>query len=99
MKTQIIVILITLASCAGKQLKTHSIYWDRENKSVMRYKMQVTAEEIADGNCFHYYENGQLLSKVRYEDNRLMEINEVYDSLGNKLPYGNFKDGNGYVIV
>lgn len=43
------------------------------------------SDEFVDGNCWHYYKNGQLLSKVRYEENKLMEIFEVYDTLGNPL--------------
>jgi antitoxin component YwqK of YwqJK toxin-antitoxin module len=99
MKKYIVILLIIgLNSCGDKQFKTKYIYWEPKTKSIVKWKMQVTPEGIADGVCFHYYRNGQLLSKARYEDNRLMEIYEVYDSLGNKLNHGNFKNGNGYAI-
>lgn len=101
MRISFLISIITLAlisSCIGKQLKTHYIYWDDENKSIVKYKMQVNYEGIVDGYCWHYYRNGQLTSKTRYEDNKLMEIYTVYDTLGNNLNYGSLTNGTGYVI-
>ncbi len=46
----------------------------------------------------NYYQNGALKSKVTMKNDLLQEINLVQDTLGNKLDFGNFKNGNGYVI-
>jgi antitoxin component YwqK of YwqJK toxin-antitoxin module len=98
--TKYIFIILLLSSCAAKEVRTHYIYWNTApgTKQLVKNKIQMTPEGIANGYCWHYYRNGQLLSKTKYEDNRLMEICEVYDTLGNKLNYGNLKDGDGYAI-
>ena len=46
----------------------------------------------------NYYQNGKLKSKVIMKNDLLMEIELVLDTLGNKINYGKFKNGNGYVI-
>lgn len=97
-KYLILIMLFGVFSCSGKQKKMRYIFWKTKSGLIsdVRYKMEVSGE-IVDGNCWHYYQNGQLLSKARYEENKLMEIYEVYDTLGNPLNYGQLKYGNGYV--
>lgn len=101
MNKYILIILVFLAaSCAEKDKKNKFIYWKSSSESKLRvkFKMETNSDGLIDGYCWHYYKNGQLLSKTRYEEGNLMEIYEVYDSLGNKLNYGYLNNGNGYVI-
>lgn len=99
MNRYLILLLLGITSCVEQQKKMEYSFWKVNAKitSDVKFKME-TSDGVVDGYCWHYYKNGQLLSKVRYEDNKLMDIYEVYDSLGNKLNYGNFKNGNGYAI-
>ncbi len=92
-----IFLVVIVASCATKP-KIEYDYWRFENgDSTVRLSME-TVNETVHGYCMKYYKNGQLLSKVRYENDKPMDIICVYDSLGNPLNYGHLKNGNGCVI-
>lgn len=42
-----------------------------------------------------FHENGQIMAKARWENDRLVEILLYKDEQGNDLPIGTFIDGNG----
>jgi len=54
-------------------------------------------DDLPNGLMTEWYENGQLKYKAIYNTGKLWEIQIVCDSLGNKLDFGNFKEGNGLI--
>lgn len=66
---------------------------DSTVQNIIRY---LGAEEYTNES---YYKNGQLRARTLYTGESLMEIYCVYDTLGNKLDFGDLKNGTGYVKV
>ncbi|HRO75063.1 MAG TPA: hypothetical protein PLP27_02810 [Crocinitomicaceae bacterium] len=77
-------------------------YWSEYragNKTTLQQEYKVFSQGLDTIIHFtNYYQNGKLKSKVVMKNNLLMEIELVLDTLGNKMNFGNFKNGNGYVI-
>lgn len=61
----------------------------------LKQNCQMSDDGKRHGIWTTYFENGQLESKARWENDRLREILEYRDEQGNKRPVGTFKDGNG----
>lgn len=89
--------MFLLNGCLSNHTVKHT-YWDEISKTRIRTKMEVS-NDVADGFCYRYYRNGKLLSHTKYENNRLMEIYVVCDSLGNNINFGKLKHGTGYVTM
>lgn len=53
--------------------------------------------DLRHGITREYYQNGQLHIECIYDMDRLWEVRALYDSTGNKLDFGNLKDGNGFI--
>ena len=51
-----------------------------------------------NGLTTHYYPNGRIESEMNYVADKLMNI-KCYDNNGNALDMGEFKDGNGNLII
>lgn len=51
------------------------------------------------GTMREYYPNGQMSVELEYYKDRLWNINNVYDSVGNKLDFGKMRNGYGNVKV
>lgn len=67
----------------------------RENGNVLR-KISWTNGKL-NGDYFQYYNNGEFEFHIVYRNNCLWNVIEYYDMMGNKLDYGNFKDGEGSI--
>ncbi len=50
-----------------------------------------------NGQAIHYYPNGNIEFETYFKDDKLMNI-KYYNSNGNQLNTGDFKDGNGRLI-
>ena len=77
-------------------------YWGKRevgDTSVLQLEYRIYAQG-SDTLVYYtnYYKNGSLKSKVMMKNDLLMEINLVQDTLGKAMNFGQFKDGNGYVI-
>mgnify|MGYP002780795241 CR=1 FL=1 len=76
-----------------------------EGKSISFFEnglIQIESEffqDMINGEFIEYYNNGQIRCKLKYKNNKLIEIIEVFDSSGNKLSPGLFNDGNGLVNI
>ncbi len=102
-KTSLCLILFIsiLVSCNQREKKEGDIslgYWMLDNgdstvQNIIRY---LGAEEYTNES---YYKNGQLRARTLYTGESLMEIYCVYDTLGNKLDFGDLKNGTGNVKV
>lgn len=97
-KLKCLFLLVVISACSFNKKTVKYTYWDEKSKAKIRTKMETT-NDIVDGFCDRFYINGQLLSRTKYNDNRLMEIYEVYDTLGNRLNYGYLKNGTGRVVM
>lgn len=76
-------------------------YWkNSDGTKTDKVKVSISSKNnMIDGYAYVYYSNGQLHSKSYYEENRLLKIVYVFDTLGRPLNFGKLdKKGNGYVI-
>lgn len=105
MKTIFLVtVLLIIIGCKNQKKFEYEIkeYWgenDPEKDKILRTKYKVYSQGF--DTIFYltnYYESGKLKSKVVMKNDLLMEIDFVLDTLGRKMTFGNFKNGNGYVI-
>lgn len=62
-------------------------------KSISHYEMN-----RLNGLSSGYYKNGQIENRVEYHDNRIWNV-ESYDSSGNILDIGDFKNGSGRLRI
>lgn len=67
-----------------------------KNGAIKEERFYVNNKE--NGITTTYFPNGQIESKMTFVNDKLMAI-ESFDDNGNSLPIGNFKDGNGKLII
>lgn len=94
-------IICILGGCISSKKETIISYWNNSDGKKTHVKTKCDYKDgKLHGYCFRYYDNGQLMSKTFYEDDRLLKIFCVFDSAGEKLNFGNLdKNGTGYVIT
>jgi len=51
-----------------------------------------------EGKYTTWFDNGQIDSEYVYENGLLKNVLAMYDKLGNKLNFGDFENGNGFII-
>ena len=93
-----------LQSCRGKEVfqYKHKSYW-RVNGVDDSTKVKQDVSVYFDGvdsllYWKSFYINGQMRSYVKFDDNnRILEIYEVYDTSGVKVNFGHLKNGTGYI--
>lgn len=93
--------LCILVSCNRTKKETVISYWKNNegNRTEVKTKCDYKDGKL-DGYCYRYYDNGQLMSKTFYEDDKLLKIFFVFDSTGSNLDFGSLdKNGTGYVIT
>lgn len=67
-----------------------------ENGIVKAKRFYIKGKE--NGKTILYYQNGMVETEVNYIDDKLMNI-KYFDNTGNILDTGEFKDGNGKLII
>ena len=100
----IITIVLLLIGCRNSKKFEYEgkEYWGENhagNDSTLHQEYKVYSQ--GSDTIIHfvnYYQNGKLKSKVVMKNDLLMEIEIVLDTLGKKMNFGDFKNGNGYVI-
>jgi hypothetical protein len=101
----ILPIVLLLLSCSSPKkvlINEGKEYWGKHfvgDTSILRleYKVYYQGSDTTI-NYTNYYPNGSLKSKVTMKNDLLMEIELVLDTLGEPQNFGQFKNGNGYVI-
>jgi antitoxin component YwqK of YwqJK toxin-antitoxin module len=90
-----------LIGCNGAKKETMISYWNNSDGSRTHVKSKCDYKDgQLHGYCFRYYDNGQLMSKTFYQEDRLLKIFCVFDSAGRKLDFGKLdENGTGYVIT
>ncbi len=106
MKTIVIIIitLLLIIGCENPKKFEYGgkVYWG-ENHAGNDRTLQQEYKVYSQGSdtiihFTNYYQNGKLKSKVVMNNDLLMEIEFVLDTRGKKMNFGNFKNGNGYVV-
>ncbi len=106
MKTKLFYFTLSLIliACGSsrKVLYQNKEYWG-EHHAGNTQTLQLEYKAVLAGSdtisyLTNYYQNGALKSKVIMKNELLLEIEMVLDTVGNKMNYGNLKNGNGYVI-
>lgn len=95
-------VLLSCVSSKKVPLSSGKEYWS-EFHSGDTITLQTEYEVYIQGvdtfmHFTNYYQNGALKSKVIMKNDLLIDIHLVQDTIGNNLDFGNFKNGNGYVI-
>lgn len=67
------------------------------NDSLMKTGRFVDSKPV--GEHYAFYDNGQLRSKILWEEGRLVDVLALYDQQGNSLAIGSIQNGNGIVNV
>ncbi len=97
--------VILLISCTGQKKVFEyggAEYWSEfhaGDTTTLQYEYEAYSQGT-DTIVYYtnYYTTGALKSKVVMKNDLLMEIELLKDTLGNKLDFGNFKNGNGYAV-
>lgn len=97
-------VIILLSGCSPKKVFEYEgkEYWE-EYQAGDTTTLQQEYKVYSHGSdtliyFTNYYTNGKLKSKVVMKNDLLWEIKFVLDTLGKNKIFGNFKNGNGYVI-
>jgi antitoxin component YwqK of YwqJK toxin-antitoxin module len=99
-------LLLILISCSqGEEVFQYNKkeYW-KINGEIDSTKLKDDINVYFNGNDTllfwkSYYLNGKQRAHVKFGNLKLLHIYSVNDTLGNKLNYGNIKNGNGYIYV
>lgn len=103
---KILPVLIVVFACSqGKEVFQYNDkeYWSIDGK-IDSTKIMDDVDIYYNGtdtllDWKSYYINGQQRAHVKFGENRIIEIYNVYDTLGNKLDFGKLKNGNGYIYI
>ena len=102
--TILAVALLVLNGCSSKKVFQYEgkEYWGKHHAGntttiQQEYKVYTSGSDTII-HYTNYYQNGKLKSKVIIENDRLLEIELVVDTLGKPMNFGQFKNGNGYVV-
>ena len=90
-----ILILLIISGCNLNKTKEYkTFYSDGSLKG-----LHETVDEKLNGKSKFYYRNGDVRSVLEYSDDKLWNVLEYYNVLGNKLDFGNFQNGYGKIKV
>lgn len=98
----LLILLISCESSGRKLLYERKEYWSKKDglpseKLRQKYYTYLLSEDTMI-YITNYYESGRYKSKVVMKNDVLYEIKDVVDTLGRKLDFGHFKNGDGYVV-
>lgn len=82
------------------KVEVYRSYWysDDYKDSSIQTKCDLVDGRM-NGDYRRYYKNGQIKVIAKYKDDKLDEIINVYDTSGQKLDFGQLKNGNGCVTA
>jgi len=94
----IVPVMIFIVSCQERKT-VRKTYWPIDENGRgggIQQEYQLVGDSL-QGTFKSYYLNGKLKFLVEYDNGRLIKISEVRDTNGNKLSFGKFDNGFGYL--